>query len=186
MSHHDRIKFPFQFDVNKLQGEVNSLNNIEWIGHFVKHNYEGEWSVIPLTAQEGRTHPIQMAASIPGDRSFVQTPYLQYCPYISSILDLFDCKKYSVRLMKLSAGSEIKRHQDYDLDESEVRIHIPIFTNEKVTFLLNDVEVKMKEGECWYLRLSDPHQVKNEGETDRIHLVLDLVLNDWLRDFLKD
>lgn len=186
MFQNDRIKFPFQFDVTILQQEVNSLKNIDWIEHFVKQNYEGDWSVIPLTAQEGRTHPILMASAIPGNKNFVATLYLQYCPYISSILDLFQCTKYSVRLMKLSAGSEIKRHQDYDLDESEIRVHVPIFTNELVTFLVNDTQVKMKEGECWYLRLSDPHQVKNEGDSDRIHLVLDLELNDWLRDFLKD
>ncbi len=181
----DRIKFPFQFDVKKLQNEVRSLNNIEWIGHFVKQNYEGDWSVIPLTAQEGRDHPILMASAIPGNNRFVSTPYLQHCPYISSILDFFECEKYSVRLMKLTAGSEIKKHQDYDLDESEIRVHIPIFTNESVTFLVNDSSVKMNEGECWYLRLSDPHQVKNQGETDRIHLVMDLDLNDWIRNLLN-
>ncbi|WP_339705616.1 aspartyl/asparaginyl beta-hydroxylase domain-containing protein [Algoriphagus aquimarinus] len=42
----------------------------------------------------------------------------------------------------------------------------------------------MKEGECWYLRLSDPHRVLNEGETDRIHLVMDLKVNDWLRGIM--
>jgi hypothetical protein len=39
----------------------------------------------------------------------------------------------------------------------------------------------MAPGECWYLRLSDPHRVANRGETDRIHLVIDCRANDWLR-----
>ncbi|MBN3521945.1 aspartyl/asparaginyl beta-hydroxylase domain-containing protein [Algoriphagus lutimaris] len=180
----DRIKLPFQFDVQKLQQEVKALNHIEWIGHFVTSNYEGDWSVIPLTAQEGRTHPILMASAIPGDFKFIPTPYLAHCPYIASILEEFKCEKSSIRLMKLAAGSEIKRHQDYDLDDQEIRVHIPIFTNEKVKFLVNDLAVKMKEGECWYLRLSDPHQVKNQGESDRIHLVMDLKINDWLNRLL--
>ncbi|PZX51094.1 aspartyl/asparaginyl beta-hydroxylase [Algoriphagus ratkowskyi] len=86
--------------------------------------------------------------------------------------------------MKLTAGSKIKEHQDYDLDEVEVRIHLPIFTNEKVSFFVNNLKMEMKEGECYYLRPSDPHRVINEGETDRIHLVMDLKVNDWLQELL--
>jgi hypothetical protein len=39
----------------------------------------------------------------------------------------------------------------------------------------------MAPGECWYLRLSDPHRVANRGETDRVHLLIDCRVNDWLR-----
>jgi hypothetical protein len=38
----------------------------------------------------------------------------------------------------------------------------------------------MKEGECWYLNFNLPHRVKNSGTADRIHLVIDCVVNDWL------
>jgi hypothetical protein len=44
----------------------------------------------------------------------------------------------------------------------------------------------MKPGEAWYLRLSDPHAVANRGSSDRVHLVLDLVVNDWLTGFFDD
>ena len=39
----------------------------------------------------------------------------------------------------------------------------------------------MQEGECWYLDLSLPHRVQNRSNVDRIHLVVDCLLNDWLR-----
>ena len=42
----------------------------------------------------------------------------------------------------------------------------------------------MKEGECWYLDLSLPHWVENHGKTDRIHLVIDCLVNDWLRELI--
>ena len=32
-----------------------------------------------------------------------------------------------------------------------------------------------------YLRLSDPHSVANNGAADRVHLVIDAEMNDWLR-----
>jgi hypothetical protein len=184
MINQDRIQLPFDFDPIQLQSDVKNLSKVDWINHFVSQNYQGNWSVIPLTAREGATHPILMAAAIPGDYDFVPTPFLAFCPYIETVLDQFKTDKRAVRLMKLTAGSEIKEHQDYDLDEEEVRIHIPVYTNDKVSFCVNGVEVKMNEGECWYLRLSDPHRVLNAGETDRIHLVIDLKLNDWLKEIL--
>ena len=62
---------------------------------------------------------------------------------------------------------------------------MPIETNTDVHFFLNDSEVFMNQGECWYLRLSDPHNVDNNSQSDRIHLVLDVVVNDWLEQQLR-
>jgi hypothetical protein len=53
-----------------------------------------------------------------------------------------------------------------------------------VEFVLNQVRVIMNEGECWYLNLNEPHHVTNRGAADRIHLVVDCVVNDWLRDLM--
>ena len=37
------------------------------------------------------------------------------------------------------------------------------------------------EGEAWYLDLNLRHRVDNHSDTDRIHLVIDCVVNDWVR-----
>jgi hypothetical protein len=42
----------------------------------------------------------------------------------------------------------------------------------------------MRPGECWYLRLSEPHRVDNDGHDERVHLVFDARVNDWLRGLL--
>jgi hypothetical protein len=39
----------------------------------------------------------------------------------------------------------------------------------------------MAEGECWYLNVNQPHRVENRGSADRVHLVLDCVVDEWLR-----
>src|SRR5436305_267688 len=65
-----------------------------------------------------------------------------------------------------------------------VRRHVPIVTNDRVDFRLNRERVTMREGECWYLRLSDPHSVTNAGDTDRVHLVIDAIVNEWLMDLI--
>ena len=41
----------------------------------------------------------------------------------------------------------------------------------------------MKEGEAWYLNFNLKHSVVNRSAEDRVHLVIDCVLNDWLREF---
>jgi hypothetical protein len=41
------------------------------------------------------------------------------------------------------------------------------------------VLLKMGGGECWYINANLPHSVSNLGGTDRIHLVMDWVVNDW-------
>jgi len=66
-----------------------------------------------------------------------------------------------------------------------LRMHIPVCTNADVDFFLDGHPIEMNEGECWYLDLSLPHWVKNRGATDRIHLVIDCELNDWLGDLVQ-
>ena len=180
----DRVKLPFQFSETLMLQDLEALDQVDWIDHFVKMNYDGDWSVIPLTAQRGREHPILMASAVPGNDDFVSTPYLKLCPYLQQILDEIKTDKQSVRLMKLTAGSEIKEHRDYDLDIEAIRLHIPIRTHEDVHFYVNNNEVKMIPGECWYLRLSDPHSVVNDSTIHRVHLVIDVKLNEWMKDQL--
>ena len=89
--------------------------------------------------------------------------------------------------MRLSPGSAIHEHRDHDLDAAEgrARIHVPVTSNPQVSFLLNGTAVAMQPGEAWYLRLADPHAVRNDGPSDRVHLVLDVRVNAWLAGMLK-
>lgn len=182
----DRVKLDVVFDVFALQRELASLQSELWINHFVQQNYEGEWCVIALRGPAGAEHPIQMIYSDPSCSEFADTPYLAKCPYIRDVLSWFKCPLQSVRLMKLTAGSHIKEHCDHDLEveSGAARLHIPLLTSTHVDFRLNGSSVVMREGECWYLRLSEPHSVKNDGSSDRVHLVIDTLVNDWLLEEL--
>src|SRR4029453_10385576 len=64
------------------------------------------------------------------------------------------------------------------------RLHVPIAPNPGVDFRLNGERVVLAEGECWYLRLSDPHSVANGGDRDRVHLVIDAIVSPWLYEIL--
>ncbi len=185
----DRLKLPLSFDVPQLKQDLQRLAGIEWIDHFVKQNYEGNWSAIGLRmqAQAKDMHPVMSIVSDPACTEWVNSPYLEQFPYFQTVLDSFQCPLEAVRLMRLTAGSEIKEHYDHTMsfEEGSVRLHIPIQTHPDVEFYLNDQRVIMQEGECWYLRLSDPHRLFNKSEQDRIHIVIDAQVNSWLEVFFQ-
>ncbi len=182
----DRIRLPLVFDAPGLQRDLARFAKGDWLDHFVKQNYEGDWRVIPLRGPAGAEHPVMMMYSDPTCTEFADTPFLERCPEIRRALASFDCPLKTVRLMGLTPGSAILEHRDYDLsaEEGTVRLHVPVVTNPDVEFRLNGTPVAMREGECWYLRLSDPHSVANRGAADRVHLVLDADVNAWLRGML--
>jgi hypothetical protein len=178
----DRLRLPLDFDPARLAADMANFSRGQWIEHFVKQNYDGDWSVIPLRGPAGARHPVQMIYSDPSRSDFEDTALLSGSPYFRDVLGRFGCPLHAVRLMRLAPGSLIKEHHDNDLsfEQGMVRIHIPVVTNDGVDFRLNGARVAMPAGSSWYLRLSDPHSVANRGASDRVHLVIDAVVNDWV------
>ena len=166
---------------------MRRIEDEAWVRHFVTQNYEGDWTVLPLRAPASAIHPVQMIYSDPSCDAYADTALLAACPAIAAALEAFQCPLESVRLMRLGAGSVIKTHTDHDLDveHGRVRLHVPVDTNPGVDFRLNGEQVVLGEGECWYLRLSDPHSVANRGDRDRIHLVVDAIVSPWLYELLE-
>ena len=183
----DRLRLPLDFDPARLAADMAAIAGAGWISHFVRQNYEGDWSVIPLRAQAGAQHPVQMIYSNPSATAFEDTPFLAAAPYLRAVLTAFCCPLQAVRLMRLTPGSVIKEHRDHDLRfaDGTVRLHIPVVTNEAVDFRLNGTRCVMAAGSCWYLRLSDPHSVANRGRSDRVHLVIDATVNDWVEGLFE-
>jgi len=183
----DRVELPLRFDAGLLAADLEALA-LTWTRHFVRANYEGEWSAFALRAPLGETHPIRLLNAGLHLREFTDCPALDATPYFRALLDQLHCPLRGVRLMRLAAGSTILEHTDPDLGIAEgfARLHVPIVTDSAVEFLLNRRPVTMLPGSLWYLRLSDPHSVANRGSRDRIHLVIDVEANDWLRDRLAE
>ena len=177
----DRLRLPLEFDPARLAGDLAALT-AAWTAHFVTQNYDGDWSVIALRGPAGARHPIQAIYSDPSCTDFADTPALAASLYFREVLSAFACPLLAVRLMRLTPGSTIKEHRDHDLrfEDGTVRIHVPVTTNPEVDFRLNGVRCTMAAGSSWYLRLSDPHSVANRGTADRVHLVIDAAVNDWV------
>jgi hypothetical protein len=181
------IQLQQTFDVFKMQAELALLEESWWQQHYNKAHYEGGWSVLSLRSIDGRGDNVISVHSDAGTHEWKDTPLLERCCYLQSVLSFFETQKNAVRLMKLEPSGVIKEHSDYALsfEEGEVRLHIPIVTNPLVEFYLQQERLLMQEGECWYLNLSLPHKVKNAGTTARVHLVIDCKVNDWVKTLLE-
>jgi mannose-6-phosphate isomerase-like protein (cupin superfamily) len=173
-------RLPLTFDAAALLAEVVAIPREEWVAHFNAGYHDGGWEGAALRSVGGearRLHPDPLR-----ERDSHDTELLARCPGIAAALARFQCPKRSVRILLLAAGSVIREHRDDDLrfEEGEARFHIPLATNPGVEFYVDNERVIMEPGECWYLDLSRPHRVQNRGALDRLHLVIDCQVNDWL------
>lgn len=175
-------KLPLSFDVTRLQQDLARFQESQWLEHLNSGIHDGGWSALPLRSVDGVVDNTAVVEADP--ERYQSTPYLEQSEYFQQVLASFDCTLVSARLMSLKAGQEIRRHTDMDLcfEDGCVRLHIPIQTHSDVTFLINDQPVHFAEGECWYMNANYPHEVSNNSGIDRVHLVIDCLVSDWLRD----
>lgn len=168
-------KLPVSFDPIRLKEDLARVPPEEWLPHFSKIQYDAGWSGVALRSSGG--NPVTLEA---GRSDYGDTKLLCLCPYFREVLSQFKCPLRRVRLLKLESGARIKEHIDPRSDKV-VRLHIPIVTNPDVEFCSNGSSVVMAPGELWFIDVTFPHSVSNRGDSGRIHLVIDCVVNDWLR-----
>jgi hypothetical protein len=80
-------------------------------------------------------------------------------------------------LINLPKNQKIDSHYDVgDYFSKRNRIHIPIITNEDCFFKIDEEIKNMKEGEIWEINNNEKeHSVENNGNEDRIHLLIDFL-----------
>ena len=179
------LKLPFLFDAGLLQQEVNALSASQWLPHYQVKHYEGTWTAIPLRSIGGKADDVIIS---PADNpQYLDTIFLESCPYLQKVLQTFQCPLQAVRLLKLNAGSSIKEHRDAELnfESGEIRLHIPVLTDPGVEFILDKERLTLQEGECWYMNFNLPHAINNNSAVNRVHLVIDALVNDWVKEIFE-
>ncbi|CAM1374211.1 aspartyl/asparaginyl beta-hydroxylase domain-containing protein [Tenacibaculum xiamenense] len=187
----DRIKLPFNFDVKKMTEEFEILKE----KHLSQYEY---YDAIPLRAPAHLVDP-SIPFPPPADdyadgswTAWLDTDKLKTSQYLTDIVNFFrdNTKVTLVRLLRLAPGQVVKEHTDptlaLEVEKSVVRLTIPIINNDRVTFYLNSTPVEMAPGECWYLKLNDPHMITNYGEEERVNLTIDMIPNEWLRNIIEE
>lgn len=178
------LRLPLVFDVARLQGDLAKVSPDQWVSHYNSADYEGQWSGAALRSLNGTVG--QLYAGV-GSEVFQDTQLLGACDYFREVVSALPFPHKAVRLLRLHPGSIIREHSDPALgfEDGEIRIHIPIRTNSGVRFYLDGRRVQLEVGEVWYLDLSRPHRVENQGSSDRVHLVIDGVVNDWVKSLFE-
>lgn len=183
-------RFPFKFDVERMKSDIAKLEKSGWLGHYDKGLSEG-WRAMLLVSKDGEmSGPESQRPSWDFSR-FKRTALVEQLPYFGEILDFLKCPQGRVRLLRLNPGGGIGLHRDIGAEVGclafkQVRLHVPIITNDKVTFFVGGERIKMQPGRFYYVNFSKAHYVKNEGDAARIHLVMDLKVDDWLAQYFPE
>lgn len=178
------LRLPIRTDARRLREDLAQIVESDHLPHFNRGCYRGEWTVVPLRSIGGQSDQIYPDPTRIAD--YTDTPLLARCPYVREVLDSLEFPLQAVRFLRLRPGSEIKTHRDLRLGfkDGEIRLHFPITTNPDVDFIVDGQRWVMGEGECWYHDFTLPHSVINRGPTDRVHLVVDGAVNDWVSQLL--
>ena len=106
-----------------------------------------------------------------------------------------------VRLLRMAGrggrGGALRRHTDITdraagtRDGQIARFHVALVTDPRITMtswthLGERVDVHLSPWECWYLDQRKPHAVSNPTGIDRIHLVIDVVVDAEVRWHIEE
>lgn len=84
-------------------------------------------------------------------------------------------------IVKLLPDSDIVPHADESKYLGIVRRHhIPLKTNKDVMFHIDGESINMKVGECWEINNSRVHHVTNDSHEDRVHMIIDIVPQQYI------
>lgn len=79
-----------------------------------------------------------------------------------------------VMLARMAPGGAIRPHRDANpAAKWPHKIHVPLFTNDHVTFFVDGIGYHFAEGEAVEVNNLGVHAVQNNGDTDRIHLIFE-------------
>jgi hypothetical protein len=166
------------YDVEKLLLDLRSLSDTPSAPQPGPY-HKGEWTGIALHSMGGRA---SVFPSAPGTEQYRGTEALARTPYFRQILEELDCPKEVVRILSLPPGGYIKDHFDFhtSFQFGLLRLHIPIVTHRDVVFIIDGERVVWEPGELWFGDFSKVHSVRNNGDIVRVHMVIDVQINDFV------
>lgn len=166
------------FDAETL---ANEYEGIAERYTFSGHNEGTGWHSTSLISSGGDYREIRRLSGV-----YTKTVLLQEAPATEALLDSLPCEKKRVRYARLMPGYLLDWH--YDAKEAVefglVRMHIPLIVNPDVRMQVSHVDCTFEPGEFWYADFSFPHRSYNGGKTPKVSIVLELVVNDYVRDLI--
>ena len=78
------FKLPFSFDPKPLQADLDRITTDEWVAHFNKDYFKGQWNGVALRSTDGQSQRIY--PDVHTRVSYTDTPLLDRCPNVRAIL----------------------------------------------------------------------------------------------------
>jgi len=109
-------------------------------------------------------------------------PYLdEIIAQVKNFYGYKNLKITNVLLTELQKGGIIPEHTDTGpMLTTNHRIHVPIFSDPAVKFTLDHKDYYLEPGYGYEINNQLPHDVRNESNIDRIHMIIDL--KEWKDD----
>jgi aspartyl/asparaginyl beta-hydroxylase (cupin superfamily) len=102
-------------------------------------------------------------------------------PILNYLKNLHNGEIAKTMFVKLAAGKKINEHYDDGLYLNAIkRHHIPIITNDEVWFYVDGEKKNLKIGQIWEIDNTKLHKVENLSNYNRVHLIVDILPNDFL------
>ena len=193
-------ELPVEPSLLDFDGVLNYIDNTEFSKVKTKYSKGDDWTAISLRGY-GPTpldilKPNVLKSKVKTETVLQDTSLLEEDGFqvINDILAKIPSTFERVRFMKIKANSGIGKHsdridKDFGIEDGNIiRIHVPIRTNDQVEFYLWEGKEKLvnylEEGHYYYVDVRAPHAVTNNSDVDRIHLVIDVYVNEEIRKLL--
>ena len=153
-------------DAATVQAALSHLRQSEWRPTWEDGSYGGEsWRAVKVIEGGKKTDK-----------------YAEF-PMLDGIVERLGCHVEHMMFYSLLPGGVLHPHRDMSgaVGLGGLRFHMPLVTNPGVDFRVSGKRVTMLPGELWALDTSYVHAVSNRGQEDRVHLVLEVKVDDHVR-----
>ena len=116
------------------------------------------------------------------DKNQISSPKAkeQFDAIVFDLEKMYDSKAVRIEFVNMLANTSIRPHVDGgDMLYLIRRCHLPMVTHEDVLFTVLDNTINMKSGSAYEINNGMPHSVINKSSVDRIHLIVDLLPNEY-------
>lgn len=191
----------------ELEDITAELSSANWAQHYSNYNKKDSWTAFAVKGYDVNDplfiiKPDEMSRKWKAENAERLRAHCAYTlaaahfPATLRLLDRIPGAKDRVRFMRLTkGGGELSRHADITnrnaglADGRLARLHIPIITNPNVVMTQwnsrgKKVQGNFPVGALCYLDQRQPHTVVNQGETDRVHLVIDTASSEIVRSLV--
>jgi hypothetical protein len=177
-------KLPSMFFKDEELEDVNHVCDIDWTKASYQQislvDFDPSYDLEQRVEKSGTRWDNVIAKNNPkADERFFRKRHHDLPAYFNHVLDTIGKNiVHRTRFAKLAPQSKIKPHIDYNTEYS-IRLHIPIITNENCLFggidpITNQPQEAHfpADGSVWFINPGVKHWAENNGNEERIHLII--------------